>query len=304
MKQGWWRDILKTIHQTRMGWDMLSRQFNKKGWIGDMLWEQFPIQGWWRDIVWGQFTKHGWWTELHWGQNSPNKADEEKCFADNSPNKYYDETFFEDKSTRKEELVICFTKEGLWDKIIHTSHWGMPTVQISLALFHYLSQSFIIPSKYSLWHPVSLQWGWMQIFAGQPTLGCPKVKSHVKTSYEFVLTLPAVSRLSYTSYLNGLWDGRSVLIQLLFFRVLVCFKPHTAFLCSSDLTFSPAVSLIPRDASLSLPNVACVDLAFEKVELSKNQYLLLKSECQKKKGWKILKVFLVKIKICIREKRI
>ena len=44
---------------------------------------------------------------------------------------------------------------------------------------------------------------------------------HLNVSYPFVFTLPTVSDMSCSSYLNSLRDRRWVVVQLLFFRVLL-----------------------------------------------------------------------------------
>ena len=83
---------------------------------------------------------------------------------------------------------------------IHISyqHQNMLTTRISLppplSLFLFLSQSLsvIVLGKSSRRHQVFLQNWWMQVVAGRPTLVCPCVGVHRKTSfYDFDLTSPA-----------------------------------------------------------------------------------------------------------------
>ena len=47
-------------------------------------------------------------------------------------------------------------------------------------------------------------------------------------------------------YLNSLWDGRQVAVQLLFFwgGFRICSRQHVAFLCSSLLAFSECILLV------------------------------------------------------------
>ena len=62
----------------------------------------------------------------------------------------------------------------------------------------------------------------------------------------FVLISRAVHRISCSSNVNGLWDGRKLAVLLLFLRGVnprICSKQHAVFLCSYHLAFSPHVFL-------------------------------------------------------------
>ena len=82
----------------------------------------------------------------------------------------------------------------------------------------------------------------MSIQSWSNNTGMSMCKSPWKNvAHEFVFDSLTMLYMSCLSYLNGLWGGRQVAVQLLFCRI--CSRQHPAFLCSFYIAFLLCVEL-------------------------------------------------------------
>ena len=91
-----------------------------------------------------------------------------------------------------------------------------------LNLYYHWSLLSIIPGRSSRLHPVSTQSWWMEDFVGHPTQAHPCIGVLKRISImNSCLLRQQCPHMSYSSYLDGLSDGRQMAIQLLFCGVNV-----------------------------------------------------------------------------------
>ena len=120
----------------------------------------------------------------------------------------------------------------------HHNYQGQLTSRNPLNRSLYSSLLLSAFSKSTRRHPFS-PGDHIKVLTGRLTLVSPCVRSHgIMSFYELLLTSPAVSRTSHSSYLDGFWDGRYVVIQLLFLYTATswrCSKHHTVFFCLASI---------------------------------------------------------------------
>ena len=80
------------------------------------------------------------------------------------------------------------------------------------------------------------------------------LNSQYRPIHEFIFASPAMSHMSYLSYLNGLWDGKQVAIQLPFYWVLFSGLLNTAHRILVSFTSSSSLYIL-------LVSMLCMDTA-------------------------------------------